>query len=607
MALDDAFGVDPNQVLDDVVRQHAPDLTDNGVVDPNLMMDRLIRKHIYKQGPGAQEKTQQPKPNTPDDFKSFGREPEGPVDFGSFGREGEATQPQQTETPKTGSDSDWSVGEGASVFGRSAAQGAVKGVGAIPKAAALGPEIEKQAYDQTNQDYIATPEETPSAFRKEAKARERQQAQARGDIAERMKTPVQERPAYKVGKGIQDWAEKNIPVSPEERAKYPITSQAGSMIGGAVPAVGAGIATSAVAGPAAGTAVAATIMGAQSAGDEFDRAAQSIDQRIAEERKAGYDDVADRMAATRDERAAKAAGFSGVVMGASGALPVGVILKPAKDIAPGAVGRLWYMLDHAFKSGVTFTGVGEAQHYIGEQLAKEYDPSAKYEFDYKRLIAEFLAGGALGAGHAAIQGRPAAPPAPPPGAPPGTGLPPPGPGPATPWRPWCRAWTGPGATPGTGPTRGEAWRTKWGSTPPPTEAEKARGAYDSLRTVFKEKYGFTDEDLANASMKDLRSFGNDADFLQANKVSADDIAKMTPAQMEEAVERIHGDRTDDVLRRAGYSDEDIAGMDATVKKQTAAEMRGYGVHAGEEAKEGTAEAPKAVPARRRPISRPPKM
>src|SRR5262249_22812283 len=47
---------------------------------------------------------------------------------------------------------------------------------------------------------------------------------------------------------------------------------------------------------------------------------------------------------------------------------------------------------------IVFTGIGEAQTYIGDQLAKMYDPKAGYSPSMERMITEFATGAVLGGG-----------------------------------------------------------------------------------------------------------------------------------------------------------------------------------------------------------------
>ena len=50
--------------------------------------------------------------------------------------------------------------------------------------------------------------------------------------------------------------------------------------------------------------------------------------------------------------------------------------------------------------------------------------------------------------------------------------------------------------------------------------------------MMQRVYGFSPADLGNASMTDLRSFVNNADFLQANGVTKEQIAKKAPSLLE---------------------------------------------------------------------------
>lgn len=545
MGLADTLGVaDPADLMQNLLTQRSPDAVQNPPTsDPNVLMDRLIRRT------GMPRQSAQPSsPPSNVDFSAFGKPPgEVPsVDFSQFGQEPGAEQ--KPAEPKGAGD--WSVGEGAGVAARSAGQAAVTSAGGVLKAGALGPEMAKAARDQLKPEQLdqSANENYPALaapYGKEVKARQRQQdaAREREQAAIDAAGPIAQRPAYKAGQAVEDFAKDWV--TPKEKEKYPITSGFGEAVGGAVPALAAGALGSLVGQPELGLVAAGGIMGAQSAGSTFDRA-----------KKAG----------ATDEKAAEAAGLSGVVNGAMGVLPVGVILGPAKEMAPGLVGRLWAALDHAAKSGVTFAGVGEAQHFVGEQLAKDYDPNAKYDFDYKRLIAEFLGGAALGGAHTMFQGRPEAPAA---AQQPGAGAAgeqaQPGPQPQRP----------PGGLPPPGPEATSAGDAGAQARPQP-EAEKPQ--------PFK----------TNLNPKTRSKLEESANYYQ--EFADHEIASWSDAKLKDYVARKSAEASmgtdEDVLRRAGMSDDDINGMSEDERKETAQEARGYGVHAGAEpAPEGTREAP----------------
>src|SRR6202035_1146411 len=72
--------------------------------------------------------------------------------------------------------------------------------------------------------------------------------------------------------------------------------------------------------------------------------------------------------------------------------------------APEASGLAMRILAKAAEDGIVFMGVGEAQEYIGQQIAKMYDhdPNAGYSFDLQRIANEFLTGALRGAVSGAV-------------------------------------------------------------------------------------------------------------------------------------------------------------------------------------------------------------
>lgn len=313
-----------------------------------------------------------------------------------------------------------SVAEQAEVAARGTGSSFLHGVGSAIKSGSI---VNPNPYDAAPRPEPPapapqTPEEaeaagpafsTPRMARKERLSAERQQAVNReavqANIDEAKKTPFEQRPLARAGSTVQEWG-KAIEPTPQQKESYPITAKTGEVIGGAGAAVTAGAVGTLAGGPTVGLIAAGGVMAAQSAGDTYDRAVAAINQRIAAAQKAGDVTTAKRLLDTRDDTAAKAAGFSAVVNGAMGVIPIGMVLRPIKDIAPGAMGRIWAMADHAFKGAPVFAGVGEAQKYLGEQMAKSFDPKAKYEFNYQDVIASLLGGGVLSAGGAAVQRRP---------------------------------------------------------------------------------------------------------------------------------------------------------------------------------------------------------
>lgn len=184
--------------------------------------------------------------------------------------------------------------------------------------------------------------------------------------------PLEESETYKAGQDLKHYGEEVAPMSEAEAQS--IGGQAGKIIGGVVPYVAAGVVA-----PGAALATGAAGMSLSTAGSTFEQA---------------------KAKGATDEQASNAAGFAGVIGGALGSLPLGVVMRPVSQSAPGLTGWAAAKLAQAGQSGLTFATVGEAQEYLLQQVAKEYyDPQAGYSFDAKRVIASLIAGGALGAAH----------------------------------------------------------------------------------------------------------------------------------------------------------------------------------------------------------------
>src|SRR5262249_31179287 len=77
---------------------------------------------------------------------------------------------------------------------------------------------------------------------------------------------------------------------------------------------------------------------------------------------------------------------------------LGVILAPIRKAAPGLTGWAAVKLEQAARAGITFATVGEAQEWLGQQIAGAfYDPQATYSPDAKRLAASLIGGALPGA------------------------------------------------------------------------------------------------------------------------------------------------------------------------------------------------------------------
>lgn len=172
------------------------------------------------------------------------------------------------------------------------------------------------------------------------------------------------------GKNVQDYAKREFPLSKEEQES--VTGQTANIIGSAVPAIGA-----AFINPVAGVALGAAQMGLGSAAEAGEAA------------RAKGASAADTQSAAR---------WNAATGTALGVLPFHMILKPVQQAAPGLAKWATAKLDQAVKSGATFATVGEAQHWLANEIARNYyDPNAAYSFEAKRAIAGLVGGGILGA------------------------------------------------------------------------------------------------------------------------------------------------------------------------------------------------------------------
>lgn len=181
------------------------------------------------------------------------------------------------------------------------------------------------------------------------------------------------------GKAIEQYGTQNFPLSPEEQKS--ISGQVAKSIGTVAPVIAGGVATPAlgiargIAGLAA-TGIGAGQMGLIGAAEQGERA-----------RKAG----------ASPETAREAAIWGAVGNATLGLLPFHMILKPLERASPAIKDWAVTKLQAAAKSGVTFAGIGEAQSWLGEEIAKDlYDPKAGYSFDVERAYVGLLSGAVLG-------------------------------------------------------------------------------------------------------------------------------------------------------------------------------------------------------------------
>lgn len=380
MSLADQLGsVDPQGVVTSLLADQAPDLVQNSNVDPQSVLNNLIRKGLdQRQQRKLQEQQSQPQST---DFSTFGKTKEEvdaqpQEDFSQFGQETPEEAPAQP------------VGGALSVGARSAAQAVPAMVGEAIQGAprtlsGLTPSMVQTAGGEGAPSSVEDLTPPPS------EAAENNPALA---------------PIVKAGKTVSDWGKQTFPVSEAERAAHPIAAGVGAGLGTVGSIVGLGILS-----PEAGLAGAAALFGFSSAENTYEEAI-----------KKGAD----------PDTANKAAVLSSAANAALGSLPIANVLLPFKTFMPAATGYAMRILARAAENGIVFATIGEAQEYIGQQIAKSYDPKAGYSPDANRLIASLLTGAIIGGAHEAISGRGEQPPPqdPPNGNPPGAPGALPGPG-----------------------------------------------------------------------------------------------------------------------------------------------------------------------------------
>lgn len=175
----------------------------------------------------------------------------------------------------------------------------------------------------------------------------------------------------RAGKAVKDWASTAIPTTKTEDES--LTGQVAHGIG----SMAAPMAIGAVTGPIG----AAAAFGLQGANEQSEAA-----------REHG--------ASEADREKAAALGFA--LNAAGGLIPFHAILKPIERSAPGIMDWAVTRLKKAVVDGMIFTTAGEAQDWVGQQIAKAYyDPNAGYSFDFRRALGSYITGGLLGQLHRA--------------------------------------------------------------------------------------------------------------------------------------------------------------------------------------------------------------
>ena len=187
-------------------------------------------------------------------------------------------------------------------------------------------------------------------------------------------TPIQERPLYRAGEAIKEFADRTFALTPEQRAS--MTGRIGGGIGGFLPPFLMGLVGSAIGHPELGMLAGIGQIASSAAGETFDAATAK---------------------GASPEQAARAAGLSAIVNGGLGAVRLDRVLAPVQSAAPGLVGWAAAKLEQGLRSGVTFAGTGEAQAWLGAEIAKHfYDPQAGYKPDIERVLANLTGGFAVG-------------------------------------------------------------------------------------------------------------------------------------------------------------------------------------------------------------------
>lgn len=189
---------------------------------------------------------------------------------------------------------------------------------------------------------------------------------------------IQEGSLYKMGETMTKYGHSWGATEASKEA-HPIAATAGGIVGGfgaAAPAIGAAVVGAPLTALGLGLGAGAVFAGSA--------AANSFDEALL----MGADESA----------AAKAAGLNALVSGSLGLVPLGAVLAPVRAYTPGLTGWAATALEKAARGGVVFTTVGEAQEFLGRQIAKSYyDPNAGYSPDVNRLLGGLIGGGIIGA------------------------------------------------------------------------------------------------------------------------------------------------------------------------------------------------------------------
>jgi hypothetical protein len=337
--------VDPADVADSTFRSGMPDLPP-GRVNPGEVADRIFRDAQEQERRRAQKPAKQPAA----DLSQYG---DPIVDLSQYG---EAEAPE--EKPEEKKKPDW--GGYGSVIGKSAAQvptdiagGLLQGAGLIGTKALQGAakfsqaqldvmdRIDKGEKVRPVDDAIGYGDMTPEQ-RKEF----RTQTQPRLEKDAKAKYLAEDNPVYQAGKSVKEFGEKQFPLTDTEKGSLTSKITKGTLL--VAPLVAAGIVA-----PEAAIPIGGAMFGLTGAADTYEDA-----------RKKG----------ASPEDAMTSAGLSGAVNAALGTVNLGFVLKPIQKFMPETESLAIKLLARAGQSGVTFTGIGEAQEFLGQQIGKIYNP-----------------------------------------------------------------------------------------------------------------------------------------------------------------------------------------------------------------------------------------
>lgn len=536
MGIKDAFGGGGDELAAQLIDQNQPDDGQPYSSDPIVLTDRLARKMAVRGRQPRQPEFDftEPEEKAPD-LSSFGKkvetaEPvaESTEDLSSFGK--------RVESPAAAPPAGMTVAREAKAALKGIPHGAVSTVGGALKGAAA-------VYDN---GIPATPEMPQYDAQGNPLGTQSEPAAAVPAA------PLKDRSLYKAGQATEDFAQRIAPMSEQE--KDSIGGRVGMGAGGLAVYGAAALA----AGPLAGLGAAAGGMALDTYGKVFE---------------------ASKEAGKTDEEANSTAGKSAMVAGVLGALPLG-----AGKLATGLIAK-------AAVSAGAFTTLGEAQEWILQELAKDYDPKAGYSLDHKRIIASLILGAGVGGLHHAFERDPNQPQQPgqqPPGAqpaPPGAQMPPPGPNPNSSNGPGSgpnaggpQPNAGSGPHPGAGPNQGQGPNTggpsgtggpgqqgkQAGSPPPGSGQGKAsdpnytmdpatRAKMERVYRMYeqgKDPAGMTDGELYDAVNEHLR------DTSSTGYTAKPETAEEAAAREAKATER----EQNDVLKKAGWTDAHINAM-----------------------------------------------